>query len=93
VGKTAHCRLCGWWPTTVSLVADTEVPLQAAVGHVGRATVPCPLGVPGVPVVFPGEQLSTSSLQILQATLAGDGVVTGGQDSTLQTVRVVAQHR
>jgi arginine/lysine/ornithine decarboxylase len=47
---------------------------------------------PGVPVVFPGEEFSTSSIRVLQDTVAGGGVVTGGQDSTLQTVRVVVQH-
>jgi arginine/lysine/ornithine decarboxylase len=71
--------------------ADTEVvPLHAAVGRVS-AELLCPYP-PGVPVVFPGEEFSTSSIQLLQDTLAGGGVVTGGQDSTLQTVRVVAHH-
>jgi hypothetical protein len=71
--------------------ADTEVvPLHAAVGRMS-AELLCPYP-PGVPVVFPGEEFSTSSIRVLQDTVAGGGVVTGGQDSTLQTVRVVVQH-
>lgn len=70
--------------------ADTEaVPLHAAAGRVS-AELLCPYP-PGVPVVFPGEAFSTSSIQALQDTLAGGGVVTGGHDSTLQTVWVVVQ--
>jgi hypothetical protein len=42
-------------------------------------------------VVFPGERLSGSTVAALQQTLAAGGVVTGGQDSELSTVLVVAE--
>lgn len=70
--------------------ADNEaVALQDAVGRVS-AELLCPYP-PGVPVVFPGECITAANVQQLQETLAGGGVVTGGQDSMLQTVLVVTK--
>lgn len=70
--------------------ADSEaVALQDAVGHVS-AELLCPYP-PGVPVVFPGECFTAANVQQLQETLAGGGVVTGGQDSMLETVLVVTE--
>jgi arginine/lysine/ornithine decarboxylase len=67
--------------------ADT-VPLAAAAGRVS-AELLCPYP-PGVPVIFPGERFTPASIQVLQDTLAGGGVVTGSHDHTLGTVLVVA---
>lgn len=68
--------------------ADTDtVPLAAAADRVS-AELLCPYP-PGVPVIFPGERFTPASIQVLQDTLAGGGVVTGSQDSTLETVLVV----
>jgi arginine/lysine/ornithine decarboxylase len=69
--------------------ADTQVtPIAAAAGRIS-AELLCPYP-PGVPLVFPGEPLSSGVLRQLQATLAAGGVVTGARDATLQTVLVVA---
>jgi arginine/lysine/ornithine decarboxylase len=69
--------------------ADTQViQIAAAAGRIS-AELLCPYP-PGVPLVFPGEPLSSEVLQQLQATLAAGGVVTGARDATLETVLVVA---
>lgn len=70
--------------------ADTEaVCLAAAAGRVS-AELLCPYP-PGVPVVFPGEVFTPASIQVLHDTVASGGVVTGGHDSSLATVLVVAE--
>jgi arginine/lysine/ornithine decarboxylase len=70
--------------------ADAEaVSLNAAAGRVS-AELLCPYP-PGVPVVFPGEVFTPASIQVLRDTLSSGGVVTGGHDSSLATVLVVAE--
>lgn len=71
--------------------ADTEaVPLAAAVGRVS-AELLCPYP-PGVPAMFPGEVFTPASIQVLQETVAGGGVVTGSHDRSLENVLVVVRH-
>eukprot|EP00775_Hariotina_reticulata_P011658 gene11658-11801_t len=68
--------------------ADTEcVPLSEAAGRVS-AELLCPYP-PGVPLVLPGERLTTAVLQQLKLTLDQGGVVTGASDSKLDHVTVV----
>jgi arginine/lysine/ornithine decarboxylase len=69
--------------------ADTQVvPTAAAAGRI-CAELLCPYP-PGVPLLFPGEALSSAVVAQLQVTLAAGGVVTGARDASLETVLVVA---
>lgn len=68
--------------------AESEaVPAAEAVGRVS-AELLCPYP-PGVPVLFPGEVLTQRALDVLQDVLCAGGVITGPEDSSLQTLRVV----
>jgi arginine/lysine/ornithine decarboxylase len=71
--------------------ATVAVPLAAAVGRVS-AELLCPYP-PGVPVVFPGERLSSSAVAVLQQTLAAGGTVVGAQDAALSSVLVVVEQQ
>ena len=43
----------------------------------------------GIPVVFPGEQLTEHAMQILRSVLESGGRITGAADSKLQQLRVI----
>lgn len=92
--RSSSSQMHGQWQGTGlsprdAFFADTQVvPLQQAAGRLS-AELLCPYP-PGVPVVFPGEQFSQEAVELLQATLAEGGVVTGASDPQLQTVLVIA---
>jgi arginine decarboxylase len=46
---------------------------------------------PGIPVLMPGEIISSTALDYLQQVLADGGKITGCSDPTLQTFKVVRQ--
>lgn len=69
--------------------ADTEcIGLAEAAGRIS-AELLCPYP-PGVPLLFPGEVVTTEVIWQLQDTIAQGGVVTGALDSSLKALLVVA---
>ena len=75
-------------PKAPPLIPPCRVPLPQSVGRVS-AELLCPYP-PGVPLLMPGEVVSQQVVELLQEVLRCGGVVTGGGDSTLQTLGVVA---
>ena len=47
--------------------------------------------VPGVPVAFPGEELTAASLEHLRAVQQAGGKITGATDSKLQQLLVLKE--
>lgn len=64
------------------------LPSNQAIGKLCAETI-CPYP-PGIPLLLPGETITASAIAQLKATLAAGGLITGCQDSTLQTILTVA---
>ena len=66
--------------------------LEPAAGAVGRVSAelvaPYP---PGVPVLAPGEVITTAALDALRAARADGGRIAYAADPTLATVQVIAR--
>jgi arginine/lysine/ornithine decarboxylase len=54
------------------------------------AELVCPYP-PGIPILIPGDRISTAALTFLQQVLAAGGVITGCADTDLKTLKVVKQ--
>ncbi|GAQ84124.1 Orn/Lys/Arg decarboxylase [Klebsormidium nitens] len=63
-----------------------RVPASAAVGRI-CAELLCPYP-PGIPVLTPGEVITTTAIELLVSTLDSGGTVTGGGDPSLQSIAV-----
>lgn len=60
--------------------------MDEAVGAASAELV-CPYP-PGVPALFPGEQVTAEVVALLRDTLAAGGTVTGASDASLATLLV-----
>ncbi len=68
--------------------ADSQtVSIEAAIGQVSAELI-CPYP-PGIPVLMPGERITAGAIGYLQQIIAAGGQVTGAEDSTLETIRVI----
>jgi arginine decarboxylase len=68
--------------------APTEtLPIEQAGDRISAELV-CPYP-PGIPVLLPGERITTTALEYLHHTLASGGVITGCTDSELKMLKVV----
>lgn len=63
------------------------LPLHKATGCISAELI-CPYP-PGIPVIMPGEVITTPAIDYLQQVLSLGGKITGCSDSTLQTLKVV----
>jgi arginine/lysine/ornithine decarboxylase len=63
------------------------VPWAEAVGAISADAL-CPYP-PGIPVVLPGEPITAAAIAQLQTLQAAGGIITGAQDPTLTTLRIV----
>ena len=68
--------------------AETEpVTLEQANGRIcGELICPYP---PGIPVLMPGEAITTEAVEYLRKILDSGGVITGSKDSSLRTLEVI----
>jgi arginine/lysine/ornithine decarboxylase len=75
-------------PREAYFARSRVVPLVDAVGEVAaEAVIPYP---PGIPILTPGEVMSTVKLDCLREGLAGGMHVRGTADPTVKTLRVVS---
>jgi arginine decarboxylase len=75
-------------PRDAFLGPTAEVPWRQAAGRISAEMI-CPYP-PGIPIVAPGERLSTEVVDYLEQTVAMGGKVEGAGDEGLETFRVVA---
>lgn len=75
-------------PREAFFAAKEPKAITQAVGHL-CAEVICPYP-PGIPLLLPGEIITASALNYLQAVRAAGGVLTGCQDPSLTTVLTVS---
>ena len=68
--------------------SDSEpVAIAQAIGRISTELI-CPYP-PGIPVLLPGERITSEAIQTLQVVHAAGGVITGCIDSSLNTLSVV----
>jgi len=71
-------------PRAAALAPQTTVPWENAVGRIAAAIV-CPYP-PGIPVLYPGEEITPEAIAYLRAVQSAGGVLTGTHGSTLRVV-------
>lgn len=74
-------------PRQAFFSTKTARPIAQAIGHICAETI-CPYP-PGIPALLPGEPISTDAIAYLQRILSAGGLLTGCQDTTLQTILTV----
>jgi len=62
-------------------------PIEAAAGQISAECI-CPYP-PGIPTLLPGEVISPDAIATLQAIHRRGGIITGGSDPSLSTLRVI----
>ncbi len=67
-------------------IAET-IPWHQAAGWISAELV-CPYP-PGIPILLPGEVISSTALEFLQQVKAAGGLITGSSDPSLDTLRVI----
>lgn len=74
-------------PRQAFFAKSLTVPSEHAVGQVCAETL-CPYP-PGIPILLPGEIITQHGIQFLKAVLNAGGCVSGTEDDTLSTIRVI----
>lgn len=74
-------------PREAFFAESKTVTIEAAIGQVSAELV-CPYP-PGIPVLMPGERITTAAIGYLRQVVAAGGVITGAEDSTIETIRVI----
>lgn len=75
-------------PREAALGQTRSVPLREAIGEVSAEIVtPYP---PGIPVVAPGEELTTACVEYLEEAATSGMYISGPRDVSLQTIRIVS---
>lgn len=89
VAFPALCSTVAQDPRKAFFAQTETVPTEAA-GDRLSADLICPYP-PGIPILIPGERITSDALEYLQQVLKLGGVITGCADPTLRTVRVLAE--
>ncbi len=91
--NAVSCEIFSEIPTTVLSPRDAFfatsklVAVKDAIGRVSADLI-CPYP-PGIPIVMPGERITANAIGYLQQIVAAGGLLTGGTDDDLQTMRVI----
>jgi arginine decarboxylase len=75
-------------PRAAFFAPQQTVPIAAAIGQPSAVSL-CPYP-PGIPVILPGEVITSTAIAHLQAVHRSGGIITGASDPTLATLRIVA---
>lgn len=76
-------------PRDAFFAPSVHLSAEEAIGRVSAETL-CPYP-PGIPVLLPGEVVTSHAVQMLRAVLKAGGSVSGASDNTLSTIRVIAE--
>ena len=77
-------------PRDAFFTPTDTLPLEKAIGCISAELV-CPYP-PGIPVLMPGEAISSEAIDYLQQVIASGVSITGCSDSTLKTLKVLRQN-
>lgn len=84
----ANSMIPGLSPRSAFFAKTIALPVAEAIGRLSGELI-CPYP-PGIPVLLPGEAITTDAICYLQQVLANGGILTGCADSSLETVNVIA---
>lgn len=74
-------------PREAFLAPTDTLPIQQSINRIcGELICPYP---PGIPVLMPGERISSEAIDYLQQILALDSMITGCSDPSLKTIQVI----
>jgi arginine decarboxylase len=76
-------------PRDAFFAASKAVSIEKAIGQVSAELI-CPYP-PGIPVLMPGERITAEAIVYLQQILAAGGCLTGAEDGTIETIRVMLE--
>ncbi|MGB3299344.1 MAG: aminotransferase class I/II-fold pyridoxal phosphate-dependent enzyme [Phormidesmis sp.] len=74
-------------PRQAFFAPKIALPFSQACGHICAETI-CPYP-PGIPVLLPGEPVTTDALSYLKTIQAAGGIITGCRDPDLKTILVI----
>jgi arginine decarboxylase len=77
-------------PREAFFAATETVPIAQTADRISAELV-CPYP-PGIPILYPGEQITDDQITQLQAVLHAGGIISGCADPTLKTLQVVSAH-
>jgi arginine/lysine/ornithine decarboxylase len=75
-------------PRDAFFAATTTVSLAKASGRISAETI-CPYP-PGIPVLLPGEEITTDAIAFLQSIIQAGGFLSGCADGSLETLQVIS---
>jgi arginine decarboxylase len=74
-------------PRDAFFAESKTVSTEAAIGQISAELI-CPYP-PGIPVLMPGERITAEAIGYLHQIIAAGGMVTGAEDGTVETIRVI----
>ena len=75
-------------PREAFFAPTKTLPIQQSLNHICSELI-CPYP-PGIPVLMPGETITSEAIDYLQQVLALGGTITGSSDPSLKTIEVVS---
>jgi arginine/lysine/ornithine decarboxylase len=89
IAPTALPQISTAWlsPRQAFFAPSSTVAIGQAIGEISAELV-CPYP-PGIPVLWPGEEITAAAINLLQAVRQRGGMVTGCADASLSTLRVI----
>lgn len=75
-------------PRQAYFTANQTIPIETSINQISAELI-CPYP-PGIPVIMPGERITSEKIAILQQTLNYGGIITGATDPSLQTIQAIA---
>ncbi|EDX84568.1 Orn/Lys/Arg decarboxylase, major domain, putative [Synechococcus sp. PCC 7335] len=83
----SHISISPLSPRQAFFAPRAPLPLKKAIGQTCAETITT--YPPGIPVLLPGETITASAIDYLQATHKAGGIVTGNSDPTLATLLTI----
>jgi arginine decarboxylase len=74
-------------PREAFFAAARTAPIDQAAGQISAELI-CPYP-PGIPVLLPGEQITTAAIAYLQTVVRSGGFISGCADPELQTIQII----
>jgi arginine decarboxylase len=84
---TPHRPISPLLPREAYFAPTVTIPIQEASDRLCAELI-CPYP-PGIPVLMPGEIITTKAIDYLQQILVAGGIITGCNDPTLKTIQII----
>jgi lysine decarboxylase len=74
-------------PREAFFATKKTIELENSIGYISGELI-CPYP-PGIPVLIPGEIITTEAISYLQKVISKNGIITGCNDDSLKTIKIV----